>query len=106
MEVAKRSKNFTGAELSRVVRNARSFAMARVIDPTDLSKAINRKDIMLGHSDFLRAVEETHPAFGVADEDIKALYQGYGIIDYSDAFKGLRETLRRLTRQLLSRESR
>lgn len=98
-KIAALTKNFTGAELARVVRNARSFAISRVTDLTDLTKAIDIKAIKITHEDFVRASEETHPAFGADDEDLRRLFP-QGIISHGPAFDATVTTLERLVRQI------
>jgi vesicle-fusing ATPase len=97
-DVALRTKNFTGAELARVVRNARSFAIARIVDPKDLTKKINPKDIVITHMDFVRAAEETEPKFGVKEGTLVTLYPN-GIVDFGPEFHAVEATLKRLVRQ-------
>lgn len=46
-EVAKETKNFTGAELEGVVREARNFATGRLVDPTDLGKPVKAEGFQL-----------------------------------------------------------
>jgi vesicle-fusing ATPase len=57
------TKNFTGAELEGLVRNAASFALSRNIDASSV-KALDTSSIKVEWDDFMRALAETVPAFG------------------------------------------
>ncbi|KAI5190724.1 vesicle-fusing ATPase [Nematocida minor] len=56
--IAHRARNFTGAEITALVKSAASFALER---------ARNAKcDILIEMNDFMRALQETVPSFGVS----------------------------------------
>lgn len=83
IELAKSTKNFSGAEINGLVKSATSFAfnrhvkvgtMAGVSDDV-VNMKVNRKD-------FENALEEVKPAFGVSEEELQNCVQG-GIIHYS-----------------------
>lgn len=69
-ELASLTKNFTGAEISGLVKSASSFAFGRHIKPDTLA-AIDESTIeslQICRNDFLRALDEVHAAFGVNDD--------------------------------------
>jgi vesicle-fusing ATPase len=72
-ELAARAKNFTGAEIEGLVRNAASFALARNTDPKRLG-VIDEKAVRVEWADFENALLESEPAFGNKDEGEIALY--------------------------------
>ena len=65
-ELAAQTRNYTGAELEVVVRRAVSYALTRRLSLGDLTKPVEHKNIMVTMFDFLRALEEVAPAFGVS----------------------------------------
>mmetsp|Transcript_17039 Transcript_17039/g.33309 ORF Transcript_17039/g.33309 Transcript_17039/m.33309 type:complete len:755 (-) Transcript_17039:58-2322(-) len=101
VELAKDTKNFSGAEIEGLVRSAVSFATNRHVNTDDLSKLLDADQIQITGDDFAAALEEVHPAFGVQGEDeLKSLYRN-GIIPFSDAFQHVNDTLRALSDQCL-----
>jgi vesicle-fusing ATPase len=99
--IASLTKNYTGAELEGLVKTARSYAVARVVDPTDLTRALDTRAIKVTQADFLMAVEETEAAFGTKEEELSRHCQG-GIISFGPEFEGVVTALRRLIRQSLA----
>ncbi|KAI8938821.1 hypothetical protein NX059_004683 [Plenodomus lindquistii] len=88
-ELAKLTKNFSGAELNGLVKAASSFAFSRhikvgtmaAIDPDVENMKVNRED-------FLGALEEVKPLFGVAEEELsKRLLRG--IMNFSPFIKDI-----------------
>ena len=71
---AKLSKNHTGAEITAVVKSALSFALERKVR-TEKKKEGNKIDVVGGDNinfymnDFMRALEEVKPAFGINEDD-------------------------------------
>lgn len=65
--IAKRTKNYTGAELQQLVTSATSFAITREIDMNNLTKTdINP---IISQQDFLNAIDDVPTLFGkIADE--------------------------------------
>ena len=98
-EVAKASKNFSGAEIEGLVRSATSFALARAVDVKDMSKAPKVEDLVVSFQDFERALTEIEPKFGAKSADFGALYRG-GIVNYGDDFERLQETMNKLVEQV------
>lgn len=98
-ELAEKTKNFTGAELEGLVRNAASFALSRNINPQAL-KNIDEKAIKVEWDDFERALTETVPAFGNKDNNELKSYFSNGICSYGPAFEEMWTSLMRLTNQV------
>jgi vesicle-fusing ATPase len=83
-ELAKLTKNFSGAEISGLVKAASSFAFSRHIKVGTMA-AINPdvEDMKVNRQDFLSALEEVKPLFGVAEEELGKRIRG-GIIHFSN----------------------
>jgi len=97
-ELANRTKNFTGAELEGLVRNAASFALSRNIDGTNI-KAVDTKTIKVEWQDFERALIETTPAFGNKDNEELRSYFSNGLCSFGVAFEETWNTLQKLANQ-------
>ena len=90
-ELAKLTKNFSGAELSGLVKAASSFAFSRHIKVGTMA-AINPdvENMKVSRADFLSALDEVKPLFGVAEEELgKRILRG--IIHYSPFIKDILE---------------
>ncbi|CCG83613.1 Vesicular-fusion protein sec18 [Taphrina deformans PYCC 5710] len=82
-ELASLTKNFSGAELNGLVRSASSFAMNSYVKGGTVAafdKGI--EDIQIHRVDFMHALEEVRPAFGVSEEELESVVQS-GIIHFS-----------------------
>jgi len=102
-KLAADAKNYTGAELEGLVRNAVSFALARNVDPQNM-KSVDTKSIRVEWSDFRKALQETVPAFGNKDNTALETYYSNGIVDYGEAFRSLQGSLDRLLQQVRTSE--
>ncbi|RYG68116.1 ATP-binding protein, partial [archaeon] len=98
-ELAERAKNFTGAELEGLVRNAASFALARNVNPASL-KTLDDKAIKVEWADFERALLESSPAYGNKDNTEISTHFSNGICNYGNAFESLWTSLNRLLNQV------
>ncbi|KAL1960893.1 hypothetical protein VTO42DRAFT_5876 [Malbranchea cinnamomea] len=82
-ELAQLTKNFSGAEISGLVKSASSFAFNRHVKVGTMAgisdDIVNMK---VNRQDFLNALEEVKPAFGVSEEELGSCIQG-GIIHFS-----------------------
>lgn len=97
-ELAELTKNFTGAEIEGLVRNASSFAFARNINMNDLKSADSSK-IRVEWPDFVQAAAEIVPAFGNKDQtELTTLFRN-GLQSYGDAFDSIWSTLLKLVNQ-------
>ncbi|BFZ56944.1 transport between ER and Golgi ATPase protein [Savitreella phatthalungensis] len=82
-ELALLTKNFSGAELNGLVRSASSFAMNSYIKGGTVAafeKGI--ENMQVRRVDFMHALDEVRPAFGVSEEELESVVQS-GIIDYA-----------------------
>ncbi|KAF9696834.1 hypothetical protein EKO04_005579 [Ascochyta lentis] len=88
-ELAKLTKNFSGAELNGLVKAASSFAFSRHIKVGTMA-AINPdvENMKVNQQDFLQALEEVKPLFGVAEEELGKRIRG-GVIHYSPFIKDI-----------------
>lgn len=80
-ELAKNSKNFSGAEIAGVVRSASSYALNRHIDFENPTETIDANEIKIMMSDFTQALNEVKPAFGQAKNECDLAMRG-GIFNY------------------------
>lgn len=82
-ELAALTKNFSGAELSGLVKSATSFAFNRHIKVgTMAGVSEDVTNMKVNREDFLNAMSEVKPAFGVSDEELEDAIV-YGILHYS-----------------------
>lgn len=82
-ELAAMTKNFSGAEIAGLVRAATSFAINRHVKAGSMAALKDDVDQMqITRADFLLALEEVQPAFGVAEEALSQYLSG-GILHYS-----------------------
>lgn len=91
-ELARRTKNFSGAELNGLVRAASSFAFSRHIQVGTMAQV--KEDVVnlrVNMRDFIAALDEVKPLMGVAEEALSERLQG-GIIHYSNATKQIEES--------------
>lgn len=82
-ELARLTKNYSGAELSGVVRSANSFAInsyLKVGTVAEFDKSI--EDMQISMANFVDATEEVRPAFGVSEEELESMVQS-GIFHFS-----------------------
>lgn len=88
-ELASLTKNYSGAEIAGLVKAATSFAFNRHIDS---GKTVRVKDdaaeMKVNHSDFIHALDEIQPAYGVSEDEIKRCIE-HGIITYSEKIGGV-----------------
>jgi vesicle-fusing ATPase len=83
-ELAKLTRNFSGAEINGLVKSASSFAMQRHIKVGTVAAIDDSiKDMKVMMPDFLRALDEVKPLFGVSEEDLQRAVEG-GIIPFGE----------------------
>ena len=102
-ELAQLTRNFSGAEINGLVKSATSFAMQRHIKVGTVA-AIDEKsivDMKVMHEDFLRALSEVHPLFGVSEEELDRCVEG-GIIHFGKHVDSILERGRLFVNQVRS----
>ena len=94
-ELAQRTKNFTGAELEGLVRNAAQSALNREVKPEE-GMAIDAAAVQVQWGDFEHALTETIPKFGrpEGEDGMEALY-AEGMVNYGAAFEHIDELVNR-----------
>lgn len=89
-ELARETKNFSGAEIAGLVKSASSFAFSRHVEVGTVANVTDDVvNMKVNRADFQHALDEIKPAFGVSEEELSSRIQ-YGIIHYSN---GIREIL-------------
>lgn len=86
-ELAGLTKNFSGAELNGLAKSAASFAFNRHTQAGSMA-AVGKdvSNLVITRQDFLGALSEVTPAFGVSDEELtKSII--YGIIQFSPSIE-------------------
>lgn len=82
MELASLTKNFSGAEIAGLVKSASSFAFNRHVKVGTMAGISDDvENLRIRREDFLHALEEVKPAFGVAEEELSQVVQN-GIVHY------------------------
>lgn len=92
-QLSKLTKNFTGAEIEALVKSASSFSMSRNYDIMDFTKEIVvRDDVKVEMGDFLKALNEVKPQFGIDDEKFDVFLRGK-LYNYGKRFEKIMHTL-------------
>ncbi|CAJ0830729.1 2780_t:CDS:2 [Entrophospora sp. SA101] len=85
-ELASLTKNFSGAEISGLIKSASSFAFNRHIKVETLTGIRpDFENMKINRDDFLEALNETHPAYGVSNEELQRYIQNQ-IIPFAPHF--------------------
>lgn len=83
VELAQLTKNFSGAEINGLVKSATSFAFSRHVKVGTLAGVSDDvENLRVKMEDFMSAMEEVQPAYGVAKEELEQVVQN-GIIHFS-----------------------
>jgi vesicle-fusing ATPase len=101
-ELAKRSKNFSGAEIEGLVRAAQSHAFNRHVNLKNVSGGVSAKDLenmKITMADFDLAFEDIKPAFGQNEEDIDKVVR-HGIIEFSEKVKLVQAQINKVVSRL------
>lgn len=101
LKLAKLTKNYTGAEIESVVNKAVTHAIARTNNIMDFSKELNLDNTVVEHRDFVNAINEMKPQFGVDTDYFDSLTRNR-IYDYGPRFKKTKELLESLISQVRS----
>lgn len=92
-ELASLTKNFSGAEIGGLIKSATSFAFNRHVKVGTMAGISDDVEhLMVNRDDFLRALDEVHPAFGVSEEELAQVMQN-GIIHFNSTIEVRSSTL-------------
>jgi vesicle-fusing ATPase len=91
-ELAARTKNYTGAEIEAVVKGATSFALYRQVDLKKVGRQQTELSSPVTKEDFLRALDENQPAFGMTSDEFENCAPN-GIINFGRGFARLQKSL-------------
>ncbi|KAF7355680.1 hypothetical protein MSAN_01485800 [Mycena sanguinolenta] len=81
-ELAASTKNFSGAEINGLIKSATSFAFNRHVKVGTMAGISDDvENLRVNRGDFMNALDEVHPAFGVSEEELQSVIQN-GIIHY------------------------
>ena len=101
-DIAKRTKNFSGAEIEGMVRAATSWAFNRRVNIKTLTSSgkgeLDLDDVKVELQDFDRSLKDIQPAFGAQSDDIGLL--DHPILEFAPAVSDVCGTLRLLTQQV------
>ena len=75
LDLASRTKNFSGSEIAKLVRGATSFGITR------LGSTSNIRSLLVNRADFLRALDDVIPSSGQSVAQLQQLVRN-GIIHY------------------------
>ena len=96
-ELARMTKNYTGAEIEAVCGSARSYALFGTEDTSTVAASIQKKaganrfeEKPVTMKDFLLSLEEIKPAFGVDDKSLENSFRG-GIYNHGNEFQRIYE---------------
>ncbi|KAK7470300.1 transport between ER and Golgi ATPase protein [Stygiomarasmius scandens] len=82
IELAALTKNFSGAEIGGLIKSATSFAFNRHVKVGTMAGISDDvENLRVNRNDFLNALDEVHPAFGVSEEELEQVIQN-GIIHF------------------------
>lgn len=82
-ELASLTKNFSGAEIAGLVKSATSFAFNRHVKVGTMAGIDdNVENMRVNREDFLHAMDEVQPAFGVSEEELQQVVTN-GIMHFS-----------------------
>lgn len=82
-ELAALTKNFSGAEINGLVKSATSFAFSRHVKVGTLAGISDDiENLRVNRDDFMNALDEVQPAFGVSKEELEQVVEN-GIIHFS-----------------------
>eukprot|EP00808_Paulinella_micropora_P019347 g17532.t1 len=108
LKLAELTRNFSGAEIEGVVKSASSYALYGSVDVTKNQSAPTAKEdldaIKVSMGDFLRALDEVEPAFGVQEDELKNLIRT-PLFSHSPHFAKLMHTGRNLIQSVKSSEN-
>ncbi|KAG8903113.1 transport between ER and Golgi ATPase protein [Tulasnella sp. 403] len=88
-ELAGLTKNFSGAEINGLVKSATSFAFNRHVKVGTMAGISDDiENLRVNRQDFMMALDEVHPAFGVSEEELQqVLVSPDSMVGYNEASK-------------------
>lgn len=92
-ELSVLTKNYTGAELEGLVKEARSYAVNEIIDLKNLSKKVEISNIFVTKEHFLQAINNYTPKFGISTDNLDYYLQNGINHYYSDEFVKMSNTI-------------
>ena len=99
-DLARRSKNFSGAEINGLVRSAASWALNRhVKGGTMAGISEDVENVAVNSADFDKAFEEVRPAFGVSEDELEDCMKN-GIITFSSSIQNILKEGRLIVKQV------
>lgn len=99
-ELAHLTKNFSGAEISGLVRSATSFALNRHVKVGTMAGVSDDVDTMtVNRDDFEHAFDDVKPSFGVSEDELQGCLRG-GIIHFSEAIDGILNEAKLIVKQV------
>ena len=104
-EIAHLAKNFSGAEISGLVRSATSFALNRHVKVGTMAGVADDIDrLTVNRSDFAHAFDDVKPAFGVSEDELQT-YLTAGIIPFSQSIDAILDEGRLIVSQVSTADS-
>ena len=104
-ELAHLTKNFSGAEISGLVRSATSFALNRHVKVGTMAGVADDVDKMtVNRDDFEHAFDDVKPSFGVSEDEMQRCLRG-GIIHFSEAIDGILNEAKLIVKQVQEPDS-
>lgn len=86
-ELAQQTKNYSGAEIEGFIKSATSFALNRHVKVGTLAGISDDvENLRVNRDDFMRALDEIKPAYGVSEEEITEVLKN-GIIEFDGEIK-------------------
>ena len=103
VELAKSTRNFSGAEIAGLIKSASSFALQRHMKgEAGFKDDLDQMQVRM--EDFRRALEEVHPLFGASDEDLERCVEN-GIIHFSPHIDKILDNARGFVNQVAKNSS-
>lgn len=102
-ELAKLTKNFTGAEIAGLVKNASSFALMEKFNFQNFQQTENLSDIKVKKEHFDHALLEATPLFGI-DNDELPMFIPKKIIPYNTDYTRIQNEFEIYFKQILESE--
>lgn len=99
-EIAVMTRNFTGAELESVVKNAVSYSISKELDPSNLSSA---KDInpIVSQIELIKSAKEIKPQFGSVSKEIEIITSNVFELysnEYTQKYNDIMDKIKNLTK--------